>query len=63
LRTPELSDHNAVQFQLVSEEGVRAILTRPVMVKDHEKLRKNAIQALKILVHGDFDPKDASERF
>jgi hypothetical protein len=62
LRTPEISDHNAVQLTVVCDEGVRAILTRPVLVKDHMKLRKNATQALRVLVYRDFNPKDATER-
>ena len=61
LETKAISDHNAVILEVVSDTQLRKLLTKPYLIKDQSKLKRNAISALKTLLHSKFCPNRATE--
>ena len=51
INTPELSDHNAIKLEVISEIETRQFLTSPILIKDHVKIKRLAIKILKLFLH------------
>ena len=51
INTPELSDHNAIKLEVISEIETRQFITSPILIKDHVKIKRLAIKILKLFLH------------
>ena len=56
-----MSDHNAVCLHIDNEKGDRKIKVHETCVKDHVKLKRNAVKALYPFLRTDFNPQLAEK--
>ena len=62
INTPELSDHNAIKLEVISEIETRQFLTSPILIKDHVKIKRLAIKILKLFLHQKFNVNYATNK-
>ena len=62
INTSELSDHNAIKLEVISEIETRQFLTSPILIKDHVKIKILATKVLKIFLHQNFNVNHATNR-